>query len=103
MTDHQSLSADDIAKTSRLLEPGHNAPMHVEMVPTKDLKVDSESARTFSREDIKSAKRILKRFDVRMPLVADADDCVLIGEILLVAAQELDIEYLPVVRLDHLD
>lgn len=81
----------------------HNAPMRVEMVPTCSLKIDSESVRTFSREDLKSARSILKRFDIRIPVVADADDRVLIGEILLIAARELQIEYLPVVRLDHLD
>jgi hypothetical protein len=81
----------------------HNTPMHVEMVPTKSLRIDPESVRTFSREDLKSAKRVLRRFDVRAPLVADADNRVLIGEILLIAADELEIDYLPVVRLDHLD
>lgn len=81
----------------------HNAPMRVEMVRTTSLKIDPESARIFSREDLKAAKRILKRFDVRTPVVADADNRVLAGEILLIAAGELQIEYLPVVRLDHLD
>ncbi|HJP69578.1 MAG TPA: DNA methyltransferase [Sphingomicrobium sp.] len=38
-----------------------------------------------------------------MPLVADAANRVLVGEILLAAASELEIEYLPVVRLEHLD
>jgi hypothetical protein len=81
----------------------HNAPLRVEMVPTTSLKIDHESVRTFSREDLKSARRILTRFGVRTPVVADSDNRVLIGEILLVAAKELGIEYLPVVRLDHLD
>lgn len=76
--------------------------MRVEMVPTSSLKLDPESARTFSREDLKSARRILKRFDVRIPVVADADNRVLIGEMLLIAAGELNIDFLPVVRLDHL-
>jgi hypothetical protein len=73
------------------------------MVPTKSLRIDPESVRTFSREDLKSAKRVLRRFDIRVPLVADADNRVLIGEILLIAADELEIDYLPVVRLNHLD
>jgi DNA modification methylase len=80
----------------------HNAPMRVEMVATGSLKLDPESTRTFSREDLKAAKRILKRFDVRTPVVADGDNRVLIGEIVLVAAGELGIDYLPVIRLVHL-
>ena len=77
--------------------------MQVEMVPTNSLNVDPDSVRTFSRTDLKAARRALKRFEVRVPLVADAENRVLIGEILLIAARELEIDYLPVVRLDHLD
>lgn len=80
----------------------HNSPMRVEMVPTSQLKIDPESVRSFSRGDLKAARRILKRFDVRIPLVVDSSDRVLIGEILLIAAGELGIEYLPILRLDHL-
>jgi hypothetical protein len=96
-------SASDSGSEAAPAPSDHNAPMRVEMVATSSLKIDPESVRTFSREDLKSAKRVLKRFDVRIPVVADADNRVLIGEILLVAAGELEIEYLPVVRLDHLD
>ena len=102
MTKLNCMPADD-GSGSALVAPDHNAPMRVEMVPTASLRIDPDSVRTFSREDLKSARRILKRFDVRMPLVADAHNRVLIGEILLVAAGDLDIEYLPVVRLEHLD
>lgn len=102
MTKLNCMPADD-GSGSALVAADHNAPMRVEMVPTASLRIDPDSVRTFSREDLKSARRILKRFDVRMPLLADAHNRVLIGEILLVAAGDLDIEYLPVVRLEHLD
>jgi hypothetical protein len=99
----QTSVGPDSAAPSKSVASDHNAPMRVEMVQTAKLKIDPESVRLFSREDLKSAKRILKRFDVRIPIVADADNRVLIGEILLIAAGELRIDYLPVVRLDHLD
>ena len=102
MTELNSVPSKD-GSGSAPISSDHNAPMRIEMVPTASLKIDPESVRTFSHEDLKSAKRILKRFDVRMPLVADGDNRVLIGEILLIAAKELEIEYLPVVRLEHLD
>ena len=102
MTEFKSVGSES-GTDSKFTTPDHNAPMRVEMVPTATLKIDPESVRTFSREDLKSAKRILKRFEIRVPVVADADDRVLIGEILLIAANELQIDYLPVVRLDQLD
>lgn len=91
------------SSTEHSIPSDHNSPMRVEMVPRGQLNIDPESVRTFSRGDLTAAKRILKRFDVRTPLVLDADNRVLIGEILLVAAEELGIEYLPVIRLEHLD
>ncbi|HWJ37593.1 MAG TPA: DNA modification methylase [Sphingomicrobium sp.] len=101
MTELNSVPSEDGSDPAPIASD-HNAPMRVEMVPTASLKIDPESVRTFSRDDLKSAKRILKRFDVRIPLVVDAANRVLIGEILLIAAGELEIDYLPIVRLDHL-
>ncbi|HWJ37854.1 MAG TPA: hypothetical protein VNR86_03720 [Sphingomicrobium sp.] len=102
MTELNSIPSND-GSGSAPITSDHNAPMRVEMVPTASLKIDPESVRTFSREDLKSARRILKRFDVRMPLIVDSENRVLVGEILLLAARELEVEYLPVVRLEHLD
>ena len=101
MTELNSVPSEDGSDPAPIASD-HNAPMRVEMVPTASLKIDPESVRTFSRDDLKSAKRILKRFDVRIPLVVDAANRVLIGEILLIAAGELEIDYLPIVRLDNL-
>lgn len=102
MTELNPVASNDGSEPT-LLTSDHNAPMRIEMVPTANLKIDPESVRTFSREDLKAAKRVLKRFEVRTPLVVDADNRVLVGEILLIAAGELQIEYLPVVQLAHLD
>ena len=82
---------------------GHNVPMRVEMVPTRELHVDPDTVRTFSRRDLKAARRIIKRAGVRIPLGIDQDNRVLVGEIILHVASELDIEALPVVRIDDLD
>ena len=82
---------------------GHNVPMRVEMVPTVELIVDPDSVRTFSRRDLKAARRVIKRAGVRIPLGVDTENRVLIGEIILHVARELGIEALPVVRIDDLD
>jgi DNA modification methylase len=82
---------------------GHNVPVRVEMVPTGELVVDPETVRTFSRRDLKAARRIIKRAGVRIPLGIDQENRVLVGEIILHVAKELGIEALPVVRIDDLD
>ena len=82
---------------------GHNVPMRVEMVPTGELVVDPDSARTFSRRDLKAARRVIKRAGVRIPLGVDNENRVLVGEIILHVAREVGLEALPVVRIDDLD
>ena len=82
---------------------GHNVPMRVEMVPTGELVVDPETVRSFAPRELKSARRIIKRAGVQIPLGVDNANRVLIGEIILRVARELGIEALPVVRIDHLD
>jgi DNA modification methylase len=82
---------------------GHNVPMRVEMVPTGELVVDPETVRTFSRRDLKAARRVIKRAGVRIPLGVDKENRVLVGEIILHVAKELGLDALPVVRIDDLD
>ena len=82
---------------------GHNVPMRVEMMPTGELAVDPETVRTFSRRDLKAARRIIKRAGVRIPLGVDKENRVLVGEIILHVAKELGLDALPVVRIDDLD
>ena len=82
---------------------GHNVPMRVEMVPIGELVVDPDSARIFSRRDLKAARRVIKRAGVRIPLGVDNENRVLVGEIILHVAREVGLEALPVVRIDDLD
>ncbi|MDP9086112.1 MAG: ParB/RepB/Spo0J family partition protein, partial [Pseudomonadota bacterium] len=82
---------------------GHNASMRVEMVPTIELLDDPDTVRTFSRRDLKAARRIIERAGVRIPLGVDKENRVLVGEIILYVARRLGIEALPVVRIDDLD
>lgn len=77
---------------------GSNQPFAVELMPVADLKV-SDSCRIYSAADRRKARAIVKRFGAEQPLVATDDNEVVIGEALLVGAQEARLEMVPVIRL----
>jgi DNA modification methylase len=77
---------------------GSNQPFAVEIVPVSILRV-SDSCRVFSAADRRKARAIARRFKIEQPLVVTDDNEVVIGEVLLIAAQEAGIETVPVIRL----
>lgn len=77
---------------------GSNQPFAVEIVPVSALTV-SDSCRVFSAADRRKARAIARRFKIEQPLVITDDSEVVIGEVLLIAAQEAGIETVPVIRL----
>jgi DNA modification methylase len=81
---------------------GHNNPFVIEMVPVSELKLDPDNPRTYSPREFKAAKRVLRRFKLRVPLVIDNNNIVHIGGIILLVASALGYEYLPVLRIDDL-
>lgn len=99
MTKQTSFSQRDTDET--VFPSDHNFPFRVEMVPTTSLKV-TDSVRFYSPNDRRNAKRIGKRFDIKLPMVIDDDRNVIIGETLLILAQEAGIEEVPVMRLKGL-
>ena len=89
----------DITGSAAAAHPSnHNFPFRVEMVPTSSLKV-SDSVRIYSASDKRNARRIAKRFGIQMPVVADENRNVIIGETLLLAAQESGTEEIGVIWL----
>jgi DNA modification methylase len=81
---------------------GHNLPYAVEMVLTSALSVP-DSTRIFSPNDRRQLRRIGKRFfgraGVEQTLVVDDQNHVIIGEALLIAAQEAGVTEVPVTRI----
>jgi DNA modification methylase len=77
---------------------GDNLPFAAEMVPTCDLKL-LESFRIYSSAERRFLRRIVKRFGIQQSLVSNDKNEVIIGEALLIAARELNIPEVPVVRL----
>ena len=86
------------AAAAAAIPSDHNFPFRVEMVPTSSLKV-SDSVRIYSANDKRHARRIGRRFGIQLPLVADENRNVIIGETLLIAAQEAGAEEVGVIWL----
>jgi DNA modification methylase len=76
----------------------HNFPFRVDMVPTSSLKV-SDSVRIYSANDKRNARRVGNRFGIQLPVVADTERNVIIGESLLLAALEAGVEEIGVIWL----
>lgn len=98
MTNHTHISE---AAGADPLPSDHNFPFRVEMVPTSSLKVN-DSVRVYSANDKRNAGRIGKRFGIQLPVVADADRNVVIGETLLLAAQQAGTEDIGVIWLESM-
>lgn len=81
---------------------GHNSAYTAQMIETAKLLLNPATARLVTAGQIKAAKRILRRFGVRVPLVVDGDHMVIVGEIVLRAAQAMGIEALPVIYVEGL-
>jgi hypothetical protein len=81
--------------------PGHigdNQPFRVEMTPTSALSL-LESIRIYSGEERRHLRRIIKRFGIQQPIVANDRNEVIIGQALFLAAQDIGITEVPVIRL----
>lgn len=76
--------------------------MSVEYRPIEQLWQREGAPRRFSRQDIKKATDILRRFGLRLPLVIRKDNQVLSHFVVVNAARELGYDALPVVLADDL-
>ena len=94
----ESLRADHDRPGSSPGPIGDNQPFRVEMIPTSALRV-LESIRLYSNDERRYLKRIVKRFGIQQPIVADDRGEVIIGQALFLAAQEIGLTEVPVIRL----
>ncbi|HKR15846.1 DNA modification methylase [Rhizorhapis sp.] len=78
---------------------GDNLPFRVEMIPTSALSL-LESIRIYSSEERRYLRRIIKRFGIQQPIVANDQNEVVIGQALFLAAQEVGLPEVPVIRLE---
>ncbi len=71
-------------------------------LPVESLKPHPNNARTHSDRQIKQLAVSIKKFGFTNPVLVDEDDQIVAGHGRVMAAKELGIEEVPVIRLEHL-
>lgn len=74
----------------------------VEVWPIERLQPYERNARTHSRQQIQQIARSIQQFGFTNPILVDADDGILAGHGRLAAAQDMGLQHVPVIVLDHL-
>jgi ParB-like chromosome segregation protein Spo0J len=75
----------------------------IEMVPTAGLKLDPSKLRIHTPRQIALLKNSISRFGFRVPIVVGSDNVVDAGNARLIAAVELGLEFVPVIRAEFLN
>ena len=77
--------------------------MELEFIKPAKLRAYQNNARTHTAEQIKQIKASIEQFGFNNPVLVDADGEIIAGHGRLLAAVELELSEVPVVRLPHLD
>ena len=93
----------NITGPAGVVPPGRNNDrMVIDWWSTDELWQSGKNPRRYTLKEIKKAERILKRWDVRLPLVITSDGCVIAHYIAVIAARRAGITQLPVVYADDI-
>lgn len=76
--------------------------MNIENMKVKDLKPYEKNAKKHDKTQIANVAESIKRFGFAQPLVVDKDNVLIIGHCRLLAAKQLKLREVPVVRMDDL-
>ena len=76
--------------------------LKVEYVPTGDLKTYENNAKIHTAEQVEQIKKSIEEFGFNDPIAVWKDNVIIEGHGRLIAATELGIEKVPVIRLDSL-
>ena len=76
--------------------------LRIEYIPTGDLKTYDRNAKIHDRSQIEDIKHSIQAFGMNDPIGIWHDNVIIEGHGRLIACQELGIETVPVIRLDHL-
>lgn len=75
----------------------------VEVLPLRRLKPADHNARTHSKKQIRQIADCMKQFRVLNPLIVDDRNQIVAGHARAEAAKLLDLKYVPVIRVSHLN
>ncbi len=76
--------------------------MKIEQLPIKDIKPYDRNAKKHDETQINNVAESIKQFGFAQPLVVDKDNVVIIGHCRLLASKKLNLETVPVVRMEDL-
>lgn len=76
--------------------------LKIEYVPTESLKTYANNAKIHTAEQIEQIKKSIREFSFNDPIAVWKDNEIIEGHGRLIAALELGIEELPIIRLDNL-
>lgn len=76
--------------------------LKIEYIPIDDLKTYENNAKIHTEEQIDQIKQSIKEFGFNDPIAVWKDNVIIEGHGRLIAAQELEMDEVPVIRLDNL-
>ena len=76
--------------------------LKIEYVPTTDLKTYANNAKIHTAEQVEQIKKSIEEFGFNDPVAVWKDNEIIEGHGRLIAATELGIETIPIIRLDQL-
>lgn len=76
--------------------------LKIEYLPLERLKTYVNNAKLHPAEQVEQIKKSIQEFDFDDPIAVWGDDTIIEGHGRLIAATELGLETVPVIRLDHL-
>lgn len=81
----------------------HNNSMQIEYLPLKDLREFEHKVRKPGKKQLAKTVQMIQSFGFTVPLIVDSEGRVVVGQHLFFAAQELHMEEVAVIRIEHLD
>ena len=74
----------------------------LELLAPSELRPQANNARVHPRKQVQQLARSIERFGFNAPILVDGDNNILAGHGRFEAARQLELETIPVIRLDHL-
>lgn len=76
--------------------------LKIEQIPTSELKTYENNAKIHTAEQIEQIKKSISEFGMNDPIAVWKDNIIIEGHGRLIACNELKIDTVPIIRLDHL-
>lgn len=84
------------------MDTSRTAQLRLEYLSLAELKPEAQNPRKHPKSQIKALARAIKEFGFTSPVLVDRDNTVIAGHCRLLAAQDLGMVTVPIVRLEHL-